>query len=289
MQFGECQICYNQIENAARFGTCGHTFCVSCSVIWAKKLLQCPTCRCEPPFFSVFINSTPKPSVINSEKKTCSAKSKINNKDQKITKNNNKICSKTKDSKHEKSEISILKLTPSEFISNYDKDTWEFEKASSTVKIRLDSQRDLSEPENQIGLSHFQENLSIMLQTTSKLRQTLQKYRHYVFYSEMDEIINDVSYHCELHMDSTKSDQAHPENEISAFLATFFQFLNQLNGALLNRDFENLNCLLTQVDDMYYDGYLPYNYRGYDEDYPCDEFEEDFDDQNFPGEYWAVN
>ena len=285
MQFGECQICFNDMAKVVLFGNCDHSFCTSCSVMWIKKSPKCPTCRSLSPFYSVFINSTSKSKPIRLLKTNFQ---KVSSPHKHSQSTETQVSTLQKDTIHKPlsklTQIGGLKphqFSSEELITQFDKETLRFKQESSAIRIRLESQTSLGHLEvDTIGLSHFQENLKILLETCDILNKSLQKYRHYVFYSELDNIVGDVHFHCQLHMDSSKADLAHPENELSAFLETFFSFLNQIEFSLQKKDFKNLDGLLALTDDKYYEGYLPYNFRGYEDEYCQDDCLEDFWEDN---------
>jgi hypothetical protein len=270
MEHVECPICFLPITRQLSFLQCKHKICLTCAVKWLYKKNFCPICRSSSETLLVFDPETELSSIsykdqLSIELSSTSSDSRTpSNTDEHICdnvsiKDNLKILNESRNFK-EKS----MSLT--ELISTY----WEeVKKVASSQSKMMDEDDEMEE----VDISIFFEDLKQIVSLTQKTKANLDQFDSHIFYSELYDVMEDIKRTNDYYMKSlNERDPSVSKFYLACFLEHAFKFLDELNESLKVRDIEMVNYLLSIVDEVYYNSYIEYYYRGYEE--PEEQLEE---------------
>jgi len=140
-------------------------------------------------------------------------------------------------------------------------------------------QHDISEDHaEELDISLFLEDLRENVSLTKLTQANLEVFNSHIFYSDLYDILEDIRKTNEeyLHL-VTDRDPDTSKYYLACFLEHVFKFLNELNESLIRGDTQNIKYLLGIVDDVYYNSYMEYYFRGYedslDEDHELNSFD----------------
>jgi hypothetical protein len=153
------------------------------------------------------------------------------------------------------------KMSLTELISTYYEEIKEFSTKNNP------SQNDIiQDSTEEMDISLFNEDLKENVSLTNQTKENLEEFNCHIFYSELYDIMGDIQRTNDQYLLSVNErDPETSKFHLACYLEHVFKFLNELNQSLISRDTENITYLLSIVDEVYYNGYMEYYYRGYEE------------------------
>lgn len=260
----ECPICYVPITRRLTFVDCKHQICLTCGVRWLYKKSLCPICRI--PSSTLLVSdfrsvSKPKRPILTAQVslekdlKKPQTQSFPKSKQNPSNKSTQSVQPKQTISKSKQREMSLPEL-----ISTY----WE------DIKFEVDSckinkSEEVKDQMEDIDISVFRNDLQDVMKLTSKVEVSLSEFDHHIFYSEYLDVLADIKRTNEYyHQGVNERDPSISKYHFACFVEFVFKFLNELESSLKDRDMDLIRYLLSVVDEVYYNSYMEYYFRGYE-------------------------
>lgn len=269
MDPAECPICYVPITRQLSFAQCTHRLCLTCGVRWLFKKSFCPICRISSSTLLVVDSQNtssaqklhPKPSLdidCQSEEQP----EKLGKVQQKQAKESTKEAnsSTTRVTEQRRAPAEERKMSLPELISTYWGDL------SPEGKSEEESEKgDRGSGMEDVDISVFRGDLESVIELTGRVEANLENFNHHIFYSELFDVLADVKRTNEHYLEGlNERDPSISKYQFACFVEFLFKFLNELNSSLKERDMPVINYLVSVVDEVYYNSYMEYHFRGYE-------------------------
>lgn len=267
MDPAECPICFVPITRRLSFAECGHQLCLTCGVRWLFKKSFCPLCRIPSATLLVVDSQAslpapapallPEPSLeFESEKEASDQSTKIQQKP--LDTAHNKAEQKSTGSDRESCREREMSLP--ELISTYWKD------ASVQGESGSESEKgEEGQGMEDVDISVFRGDLEQVIGLTRQVEDGLEEFDNHIFYSDLFDVVADIKRANEYYLEGlNERDPSISKYHFACFVEFVFKFLNELNRSLNDRDMPLINYLLSVVDEVYYNSYMEYHFRGYE-------------------------
>lgn len=167
-------------------------------------------------------------------------------------------------------------LSRTEFINEFWGEAQLFNTDAKSRDIVL-AKKDYEDNVEDLDISVFKENLEEIEREILRGIDILEKYKNYIFYGEVCDVLKDIQMTNKMYLDGSKNAKYFSSNKnLAIFIETIFMFIQQINSSLNKADFEELDELMEQVDDIYQQTNMNYYFRQYEDDF--EEYYEDEED-----------
>lgn len=272
MDAPECPICFAPIFRRLRFADCSHALCLSCGVRWLYRKSFCPFCRVPCSTLLVALaGGPPQPKgglLIPQPPQDTPAEPAILKRvpgpslppDSKSAEPPWPPASKEKQAEPPGSAPKEREMSLAELLSTFWKEV--SPEAEPEAGGGLEAETD---PLQEIDISVFRRDLEAVDQLRAGVEEALGQFDSHIFYSDLVDVVADVKRSSEYYWDGlNERDPSISKFHFACFVEFVFKFLNELEAALRGRDFPLIEYLMSVVDEVYYNSYMEYYFRGYE-------------------------
>lgn len=113
-----------------------------------------------------------------------------------------------------------------------------------------------------MDISMFSENLNEVIQLTGTVKQNLEIFNNYIFYSDLYDCLEDIHRTNQYYSSCIQTREPDVSKySFACFLEHIFTFLKGLNEALISSDISMITYFTEDLDELYYQSYMEYYYR----------------------------